>query len=106
MTLPQWTTFVILVSMIVQFVVAWLQAKRSGKSFRSAVLPNALMAVAMSIVFAHELFREVPAWIDDSLALIALLLFLSAGVGFLVQLKHYLKNAWHPQQKEHENKNQ
>jgi Kef-type K+ transport system membrane component KefB len=56
--LPKWTTFVIIAAFLVQFVLTWLQAKRSGKRFRSAVLPNALMAVAMSIVFARELFKD------------------------------------------------
>ena len=105
MTLPKWTTIVIFVAFLVQFVVAWLEAKRSGKGFRSAVLPNALMAAGMSIIIAHEVFKDIPAWIDDSLAALALLLFLLAGAGFLIRLKHYLKSAWHEQEREPENRN-
>ncbi|HKA19312.1 MAG TPA: hypothetical protein VKN18_13565 [Blastocatellia bacterium] len=105
MILPKWITIVIFVAILVHFVGAWVLAKRSGKSFQSAVLANALMAAGMSIVIVHEVFKDIPAWIDDSLAAIALLLFLLAGIGFLVRLKHYLKNAWLEQEKEHENKN-
>ena len=99
MTLPNWTTFVIFVAILVQFVATWVQAKRSGKSFRSAALPNALLALGVSIGFARELFKDIPSWIDDPLKAVALLLLLSALAGFLVQLKRYLKNAWHQQEK-------
>ena len=60
MTIPRWNTIGLLVALVMQCVFTWLQAKKTGKSFRGAVLPSALMAAGTSIAFAREVFIELP----------------------------------------------
>jgi hypothetical protein len=94
MTIPRWSTIGLFVVLVMQFVLAWIQARTTGKSFRAGVLPNALIAGAISIAFARELFVEFPVWIDRTLAILCWLLILMALVLWLVRLKRHLKDDW------------
>ncbi len=98
-TIPRWSTIGLFVAIVVQFVFWWVQAKKTGKSFRSAVLPNALLAGAVSTAFAREFFAELPIWIDATLAILALLATLIAVGLWLVQLRRYVKDAWRLEEK-------
>jgi hypothetical protein len=94
MTIPRWSTIGLFVWFVMQFILSWLQAKKADKSFREAVLPNALLAAAFSIIFAREFFSDLPIWIDAPFAL-ALSLIILFGIGLAaVRLKRYLKEAW------------
>jgi hypothetical protein len=94
MIIPHWSTIALSVALVVQFILSWLQAKKTGRSFREAVLPNALMAGGVSIILVREFFGDLPAWGDAPAAILCLLLILIALVLWLVQLKRYLKEAW------------
>jgi protein-S-isoprenylcysteine O-methyltransferase Ste14 len=94
MTIPRWTTIGLFVGLVMQFVLSWLQAKKTGKSFREAVLPNALLAVAFSIIFAREFFPDVPMWIEvPILILLSLIILFIVGLA-AVRLTRYLKDSW------------
>ena len=94
MTLPKWTTIGLFIALLAQLALSWTQAKHNEKSLRSAVLPNALMAGGVSIIFIREFFKEIPIWIDATLViLVSIIMLLAVGL-LLLQLKRYLKNAW------------
>ena len=94
MTIPRLSTIGLFVALVTQFVLAWVQAKKTGKSLREAVLPNALVAAAISILFAREFFGDLTPWVEGPLAILCLLLIVIALALWLVQLKRYLKDAW------------
>ena len=94
MTIPRWSTIGLFFGIVIQFVLSWLQAKKTGKSFRVAVLPNALMAGALSIMFVREFFDDLPVWIEGPIVILCFLLILMALGLWFVQLKRYLKEAW------------
>ena len=100
MTLPKWSTFGIFVAIVANFLVSWVRAKHAEKGFRSALLPNALMAGGMSVVFVRDFFSDVPIWIDAPLAVLASSVILIALVLYLIKLKRFLINAWAEQEKE------
>jgi uncharacterized membrane protein YoaK (UPF0700 family) len=94
MTIPRWSTIGLFVGLVMQFILSWLQAKKTGKSFREAVLPSALMAGAFSIIFAREFFGDLPIWIDAPIAILFSLIILFVVGLAAVRLKRYLKEAW------------
>jgi peptidoglycan/LPS O-acetylase OafA/YrhL len=94
MPTPRWSTIGLFVFFVIQLIMSWFQARRTGKSFRAAVLPNALMAGALSIIFVREFFGDLPLWIDAPiLILCCLIILVYVGLG-LVRLERYLKEAW------------
>ena len=94
MTMPRWTTIVFFVGVVMLFILNWLQAKKTGKSFREAVLPSALIAAAVSIICVREFFGDLPLWIELSLAILSSLIILFLVGLTAVRLKRYLKEAW------------
>ena len=94
MIMPRWSTIALSVALVAQFILSWLQAKKTGKSLREAVLPNALIAGAVSIIFVREFFGDLPVWIDAPNTILCLLLIIMALGLWLVQLNRYLKEAW------------
>jgi len=94
MTTPRWSTVGLFLALVLQFILSWAQAKKTGKSFREAVLPGALIAGGVSIIFAREFFNELPVWIEPPLVILCSLLILIALVLLLVRLKSYLNGAW------------
>jgi hypothetical protein len=96
---PRWFTFLLFASIIMQVIVSWLHAKKTGKSFRAAVLPNALIAAGVTIILVREFFAEVPPWIDGPLAILCFLLILFAFGLWAIQLKRYLQESWRLEEK-------
>jgi hypothetical protein len=94
MTIPRWSTIGLFVGPVVLFILSWLRAKETGKSFRAAVLPYALMAGAGSIFFVREFFGDLPLWIDAPLFLLCSLIILIVLGLQLFRLKRYLREAW------------
>jgi hypothetical protein len=94
MTIPGWSTIGLFLTLVVQFVLSWDHAKKTGKSFREAVLPGALIAGGCSIPFAREFFGNLPVWIDAPLVILYSLIILFALGLLLVRLNRYLKDAW------------
>ncbi len=94
MTIPRLTTIVLFVALVVRFILSWIQARKTGKSFRGAVLPNALMAGAVSIILVREFFGDLPVWIDAPILILCFLLILIALGLWLVRLKRFLKESW------------
>jgi hypothetical protein len=94
MIIPRWSTIGIFVVLVVQFIVLWLQAKKTGKSFRAALLPGALVIGAVSIILVRELFGDLPVWIEAPLVILCLLLILIALALFMVRLTRFLKESW------------
>ena len=54
MTIPRWSTIGLFAAVVMQLILSWLQAKKTGRSFREAVLPSALLASGVSIIFLRE----------------------------------------------------
>lgn len=100
--IPKWSTFFLLVFIILQLILAWRGARKTGKKPRSALLPNILASAAMAIVFVREWFGNIPVWIEAPLVVICLLLILIAFVLWGIWLKRYLRDAWRLE--EHNNK--
>jgi hypothetical protein len=76
------------------FALSWLRSKETGKSFREAVLPYALLAVAGSIFFVREFFGDLPLWIDVPIVVLCgLIILILLGLG-LFRLKRHLQGAW------------
>jgi len=94
MTIPRWSTIGLFALLLMQVIVSWLQAKKSGNGFRGSLLPTALMAGAISIAFAREFFVALPVYIDAILVILCWLLILIALGLWLFQLKRYVKEAW------------
>jgi len=94
MTIPRWSTIGLFALLLMQVIVSWRQAKKSGKGFRGSLLPTALMAGAISIAFAREFYIHLPVYIDVILVILCWLLILIALGLWLVQLKLYLKDSW------------
>lgn len=92
--IPRWGTFGLLGLLILQLIVAWRHAKKTGGGFRSTLLPNALAAAAVAIIFVREWFAYVPVWIDAPLVIVCLLLLLTAFLLWGVWLKRYVQEAW------------
>ena len=94
MHIPRWSTIVVFVLIVIQLIRSWFQARRTGKSFRAAVLPDALIAGIISIIFVREFFGDRPLWIDLPIVILCSLIILTVlGLG-LVRLKRFLKEAW------------
>jgi|GEM_PF-5511998 uncharacterized membrane protein YoaK (UPF0700 family) len=94
MIIPRWSTIGLFVALVMQLILSSLQAKKTGKSLRGAVLPNALAAGAACIIFVCEFFGDLPIWLAAPIMILCLLLLLMAFGLWLVQLKRYLKEAW------------
>ena len=94
MIIPRWSTTGLFIALVMQFILSWLQAKKTGKSFRGAVLPNALAAGAVCIIFVCEFFGDLPILLAAPVTSLCLLLLLMAVGLWLVQLTRYLKEAW------------
>jgi hypothetical protein len=94
MFIPRWSTIGLFVLLMIQFVLALAHAKKTARSFREAVLPNALVAAAISIVFAREFFGDLTPWVEAPLAILCLLLILIALGLWLAQLRRYLNGLW------------
>lgn len=90
----RWSTIGLFVVILIQFSLSWARAKKTGKSFRSAVLPSALMAGLTSIVLARAFFDALPLWIDATLVILVSLVLLIVLALLLVQLRRYLATAW------------
>ncbi len=91
---PRWSTIGVFVMVVIQFILSWLQAKKTGKSFREAVLPAALIAGAVSIIFVREFFGDLPVWVDAPITILCSLIILFVVGLAVVRLKRYLKEAW------------
>lgn len=94
MTIPHWSTIGLFICLVPQFILSWLQAKKTAKSFREALLPSALIAGAISIGLVREFFGDLPLLIEVPIASLCWLLTLIALGLSLVRLKRYLKEAW------------
>jgi hypothetical protein len=94
MNIPRWSTIALFVMVFVQVILSWLQAKKTGRSFREAVLPGALMAGAVSIIFVREFFGDLPVSIDATITILCSLTILFVVGLAVVRLKRYLKEAW------------
>jgi protein-S-isoprenylcysteine O-methyltransferase Ste14 len=94
MIIPRWSTIGLFVVVVMQFTLSWLHAKKTGKTFREAVLPSALLAVSVSIIFARECFGDLPLWIDAPIAILSSLIILAVAGLAAVEVKRYLKDAW------------
>jgi len=99
-TIPRWTTIFLFIAFVTQLAVAWVRAKHAETGFRSALLPQALIAAAISVVFVREFFEYVPIWIDLPLAILVGVANLIAMVLFMFKLKRYLRAQWLEQEKE------
>jgi len=103
MTIPRWTTIVLFAGVVMNFIMTWLQAKKTGTSFRESVLPSALVAGAVSIIFVREVIGDIgdrPRWID-----IPFLILLSSIISYLlglsaVRLTRFLRESWRLDDKE------
>jgi uncharacterized membrane protein YoaK (UPF0700 family) len=94
MIIPRWSTIGLFLMLVIQPLLFWLQAKKTGKHLREAVLPNALMAGAVSIIFVREFFGDLPVWIEAPLVILCSLMILFVVGLAAVRLKRYLKEAW------------
>ena len=94
MQIPRWTTIGIFAGVILQFILRWLQSKKTGKGIRESVLPAALLAGAFSIIFVREFFGDTPLWIDvPAVILLSSILLWLLGLS-AVRLTRYLKEGW------------
>jgi hypothetical protein len=99
--IPRWGTTGLLVLLVIQFILSWIQARQTGKSLRSKLLINALMAGSVSLIFAREFFGDLPLWIDATVVVLVSLMIL-VGLGLeTLRLKRYLKSAWWLEWKRH-----
>lgn len=94
MIIPRWSTIGLFVLVVVQFILSWLQAKKTGRNFREAVLPSALIAGAVLIIFVREFFGDLPVWIDTPIAILCSLIILFLVGLAVVRVKRYAKEAW------------
>lgn len=94
MTIPRWSTVGVFVVLVIQFILSWLRATKTGKSFRAAVLPDALIALAVSMLFVRAFFGDLPVWIDAPIAFICGLVILFLIALAAVRLKRYVTEAW------------
>ncbi len=93
MIIPRWSTIGLFALLLMQVIVSWLQANKSGKGFRGSLLPTGLMSGAISIAFAREFFVVLPVYIDVILMILCwLLILISLGL-WLAQLKRYMKDS-------------
>lgn len=96
---PGWSTFVLFAVLIVQLVLRWVHAKKTGRRFQSALQSSALLVAGIMIGFVREWFRDVPSWIDASLAIILWLLILTIFVRWTLWFRRYLQDSWRLEQK-------
>ena len=92
--MPRWTTVVLLAAAVMQSILAWLQSRKTGKSRRETVLPSALFAGAMSIIFVRELFGDTPRWFDVPVAILLWSILLWLFGLWAVRLSRHLKESW------------
>ena len=94
MIIPRWSTIGLFFGLVLHFILSWRQARKSGKSFRDAVLLNALLAAVFLIIFIRGFFGDFPLWIDAPITLLlALIILFSIGLA-TVRLSRHLKAAW------------
>jgi uncharacterized membrane protein len=94
MLIPRWSTIGLFALLVMQFILSWLQAKKTGKSFREAVLPTALIAGAVSIIFVRESFGDLPVWIDAPIAILCCLIILCLASLAVIRFRSFVKEAW------------
>jgi hypothetical protein len=94
MVIPQWSTIGLLVVFVMQLILVWRDANKTGKSLRTDVVPSALMAVAMTIIFVRSFFEDVPKWMDPPLAIFTFLILAIVLTLRIIQFKRYMKTAW------------
>jgi hypothetical protein len=94
MTIPRWSTIGVFVALALQFILSWLQARKTGKGFREAVLLNALLAGAIAIIVVREFFGDLPKLIDALIAILLSLIILFVVGLAAVRLNRYLKESW------------
>ena len=94
MTIPPWTTIGMFAGVNLNFILTWLHSKKTGKGIRESVLPAALAAGAVSIIFVREFFGDAPLWIDvPAMILLSSILLWLVGLS-AVRLTRYLKEGW------------
>jgi len=97
MNIPPWSTTGLFVCLVIQIITFWLIAKKRGKSIREAVLPSALLAGGVLVIFLRELFANVPHWLDVALGIVGSLIILLVLGLWLIRLKgfvSFLKDVW------------
>jgi hypothetical protein len=94
MTIPRWSTIGLFVCVGMQLILTWLQSRKTRTNYRKSVLPAALLAGAVSIIFVREFFDDNPRWFDIPVAILlsSILLWL-LGLS-AVRLTRYLKESW------------
>src|SRR5215470_1420692 len=92
--MPRWTTIFLFAFGVMQFILTWLQSRKTGKSPRETVLPAGLFAVAVSIIFVRELFGDTPRWFDVPVAILLWSILLWLFGLWAVRLIRHLKERW------------
>jgi protein-S-isoprenylcysteine O-methyltransferase Ste14 len=94
MIIPRWSTIGLFTLVVIHFIVTWLRAKKTGESLREAVLPAALLAVAVMIVFVRGFFDDLAIWIDAPiLTLCSLIILFLVGLT-VVRSWRYVTDSW------------
>jgi hypothetical protein len=94
MIIPHWSTIGLFVVVVIQFILSWLKAKKTGKNLREAVLSEALIAGAVTIILVRAFFGDLPVWIDAPILIVCSLIILFLVGLAAVRLKRFAKDAW------------
>jgi len=99
MTIPRWTTIGMFAFGVMHFILTWLQSRKTGTSYREKVLPAALFAGAVSIIFVREFFGDTPRWFDIPIMILLSSIILWLFGLWAVRLSRHLKESWRLQDK-------
>ena len=87
-----WRTTLILAAFVLQLVLMWNHAKRTGQDVWLTIRASVLLVIGLAIIFVREQSGDLPRWLELGL-LVLVGIILAFALWFLfVQSKAHLQN--------------
>lgn len=92
MKITRWLTIAVFGVLVMQVIILWIQAKKTGKNVWLTIRSSAFMVAIITIMLVRESVGEIPARIDLALLIPPVILLALAFWSGFVQAKEHLQN--------------
>jgi hypothetical protein len=86
-----WPMIFFLVAFVMQVIVRWTHAKKTGEKVRDAVLPDLLLIAATAVILVREGMGNISDQTEWGLLFLVAILLLLAFLSLSAQVKRHLQ---------------